>query len=292
MNKSKGVFFVILSAVSFGIMPILAVYAYKGNCNAFTLTFLRSLFAIPMLGVILKFNKNDFRISKSDIAPLFLLAILGGVSTTLLLFQSYKYISVGMATTLHFIYPVIVTLVCILLYHEKVVKSKIMALILSTLGVLLFFNNNSSVNYTGVIIALLSGCTYAYYIIYLDKSNLNDMSPFKLTFYLSIICAIVILIFGYMNHQISFNITRSAWIFSFAVSFITQIVAVVSFQIGLKDIGPSSSAILSTFEPITSIILGFIIFKEMLTTKSIIGCIFILISVVLLSKKSKEEISQ
>ncbi len=286
MNKSKGVFFTILSAISFGIMPILAVFAYKGNCNAYTLTFLRSFFAIFILYLYLKFNRISLKISKENILPLILLGIFGYSLTTLLLYLSYNYISVGMATTIHFVYPLIVTFICILFFNEQITKSKILALMLSVLGIFLFFENNSTTDLRGVFLSLFSGCTYSFYMIYISKSNVKDMNPFKLTFYLSILASTFVFIFGSLNNQIKFDLTISAWFFSFIVSIITAVVAVISLQIGIKNIGPSTASILSTFEPITSTILGFLILKESITIKTIIGCILIITSVILLTKKN------
>lgn len=128
MEKVRGIIYTILSAVIFGIMPILARLAYEGGVNAFTLVFLRSFFSLLMLLTYLIIKKVNFKVNKEQIKTLIILGILGYTMTTLTLFMSYNYVSVGLATTLHFIYPVVVTLISILLFKENIYFSKIIVL--------------------------------------------------------------------------------------------------------------------------------------------------------------------
>lgn len=283
MLNIKGIFYTILSAVIFGIMPIMAVYAYKEGAEAFTIVFLRSFWAIFILLIYLSVRNISLKISKEELKSLILLGTLGYASTTLTLFLSYNYISVGLATTLHFVYPILVAVVSVILFKDKINIVKSIALILSVIGILILKNGQGDLNIYGITLALVSGVLYSYYILGLAHSKVKNINPFVLTFYLSIVTSIFIFLVGIPTGMLTFNMNLFAWIISLLIAFFTSIVAVIAFQIGVKIIGPSTASILSTFEPVVSIILGIILLNESLNSTSLVGCAFIIISVILVT---------
>lgn len=288
MERFKGIIYTMLSAITFGVMPILARFAYDGGINAFTLVFLRSFFAVFMLLIYLIIKKVDFKINKEQIKTLIILGILGFTLTTLTLFTSYNYISVGLATTLHFTYPVVVTVLSIILFKEKIYSSKIIALIISVVGIyLLIENDGGNLSMKGVLLALVSGFFYSYYLLGVAHSKIKNLNCFLLTFYLSIVASIFLFIVGILSSQLSFNISTNAWGMSIMISFLTSIIAVIALQIGIKIIGPSTASILSTFEPIVGILLGVVILNESITIRSVLGCTFVILSVIILTLGEK-----
>ncbi len=284
MEKVRGIIYTILSAVIFGIMPILARLAYEGGVNAFTLVFLRSFFSLLMLLTYLIIKKVNFKVNKEQIKTLIILGILGYTMTTLTLFMSYNYVSVGLATTLHFIYPVVVTLISILLFKENIYFSKIIALILSGIGIYLLIGNdggNGSVK--GIILSLASGIFYSYYLLGVAYSKIKTLNSFVLTFYLSLIASVFLFIVGVFTEELSFNMSSKAWGISGIIAFFTSIMAVILLQTGIKMIGASTASILSTFEPIVGIILGVLILNETITIRIIVGVILVMFSVIILT---------
>src|SRR5690606_35882274 len=144
--------------------------------------------ALPVLYLIVKKNKeDDIKIDKKELKDLIIVSILGYSATAILLFMSYNYISSGMATTLHFTYPIFVVLGGIIFFKDKPNILKILCVIFCTAGVILFSNNDGGSSILGIALAFLSGITYSFYMLFLEKSSLKIMSTFKLTFYL---CAI------------------------------------------------------------------------------------------------------
>ena len=107
---TKGILYTVLSAVLFGITPLITTAVYGYGANSMTVVFYRSLFVIPMLAVIMKARGISFTISVRDLRNTGIIAVFGSGLTTILLFSSYTYIDVGCATTLHFLYPVFVSL--------------------------------------------------------------------------------------------------------------------------------------------------------------------------------------
>ncbi|GAA0178874.1 EamA family transporter [Clostridium sediminicola] len=289
MNRVKGSIFIILSAVIFGFTPILAKLSYLGGSNAIMLTFLRSFIALPVLYSILKYKRISLRITIELMKNIIILGFFGATLTTFFLYTSYNYISVGVATTIHFAYPTFVILSCILIYKERTSVNKILSLILATFGVLMFLGNNEGASMIGILLALLSAVSYAFLMVYMDKSELKELHPIKLSFYLCIIIASSMFIYGLITNSLTLKLTPRAWLYSLIVSLCVSVGALSLFQLGIKYIGASTASILSMLEPITSIILGVIILHENISLLKIVGSSLIVAAVIILTREKNEE---
>lgn len=288
MNFIKGIIFTIISAFVFGFTPILAKITYAGGNNAITLTFLRALFGLPFLYIGMRKNKTVLKITKDEFFKFILLSFLGIGITTTSLYSSYNYISVGMATTLHFIYPCVVYFICILFFKEKITKKKLTALVFSSFGIIMLIDKVSYGNTVGIFLATLSGITYGLFLVYLDKSGFKHMDAFKCTFYISLFNIVGLFIFGKFTGNLTFALDLSAWLITILISFLTSIFGNAFLQLGVKYCGATTASILCTFEPITSVILGIIFLSEHITIFKFLGCIFIILAVVLLSINDKK----
>lgn len=290
MKKINGIIYTMLSSAAFGVMPIFAKIAYSGGANAITVLFLRFFLAALIILPYIVVTKKDFKINRAQLVHIIFLAIIGYTATTYTLFISYNYISVGLSTTLHFIYPVIVTVFAVILYKEKLYWRKILALALSVLGIyLLVGGGDVIINFKGVGFAILSGCFYAYYIVGVSHSEVNKIDTFVLTFYLAAIAALSLLIMGIINGQLDFNMESYSFLASGGIALVSTVLALTMFLKGIKIIGPSSAAILSTLEPIVSIILGVLVLKEQLSLTIVMGCVLILFSVIILTLGQRKQ---
>lgn len=290
MKKINGIIYTVLSSAAFGVMPIFAKIAYSGGANAITVLFLRFFLAALIILPYIVVTKKDFKINRAQLVHIIFLAIIGYTATTYTLFISYNYISVGLSTTLHFIYPVIVTVFAVILYKEKLYWRKILALALSVLGIYLLVGGGDVViNFKGVGFAILSGCFYAYYIVGVSHSEVNKIDTFVLTFYLAAIAALSLLIMGMINGQLDFNMESYSFLASGGIALVSTVLALTMFLKGIKIIGPSSAAILSTLEPIVSIILGVLVLKEQLSITIVMGCVLILFSVIILTLGQRKQ---
>ncbi|GLC29487.1 DMT family transporter [Clostridium omnivorum] len=293
MKKRIGMIYALGSSAAFGLMPIFAKWAYKYGINSITLVILRFMFAWIIILPMLLYKKKSLKLNKTQLKHVLIIGGLAYTFTTLTLFLSYNYISVGIATTLHFIYPIIVTLISIVFFKEKVFKEKVIALTVSTIGILfLIYNGQVSFNFVGVFYALFSGILYSIYITGVEHSEMKNIDSFVLTFYLSVIAAFMLLAVGTFSGQIDFNLNIRCYIAAFLIALISTVIAITFFQKGIKIIGSSNASILSTFEPIVSFILGVIIYKEAVSFKIIVGCLLIFASVLLLTKGYSKHSSQ
>lgn len=293
LKKYTGYLAVIISGIVFGCMPLLAKVVFSNGGNAINLVFWRFFIAIFPLYIIIKRNKNiSLELTKMEIKQIIILGIIGYSGTAVTLFLSYNYITTGMATTLHFVYPVFVILGYALFYKEKINVVKFISVILCTVGIFMLYDGNASISILGIFLAFLSGITYAFYVLYIDKSGLKSMNPIKLTMYLSLVGSFVMLLFSIVTGNFTIGLNPIGWIFTFILAVVVALGAVTLLSVGIKLIGPQSSSILSTLEPITSVIIGSVVFGEKLGARGIIACSLILIAVVIIAifdiKKEEE----
>ena len=300
--KLKGIVLTMLSSITFGFAFTLGPMTYgAGGSNPVTLTFLRNFLSLPFLLLIVLFLKVDLRVTKNQLKNLAILGFIGNSITTLLLNIAFAHIDVGIVTPIHFTYPIFVTLGCVLFFHEKLSKQKIIALVIAMSGIGCFFIeslNSASFNLStliGLILAVASGAFYAFYIIFMDKSGLKSESPFKITFYVAIASSIGMFFYGISTNQLVLSsLTTKSWIISAVFAFLCTVVALSLLQVGIKHIGASEAAVISTFEPITSVIFGILLLNEKITPIKIIACILIFSGVLILSfaKNNTSEIKQ
>ena len=282
---SKGKICLIVSAFLYGLAPVFAKLAYAGGVNGITLTFLRTALMLPVMLVLMKARRQSFYLNKKELINITALGVVGGTLSMITLYAAYEYISTGLATTLHFIYPLIIVVVSALIYREKVKGVKLLAVMLVTVGVFMFVDLNSRADKAGVILAVLSGVFYSFYVIYMAHSGIDRMDYVKLTFYLMVIMSIGTLLFGILSGGLDFeSIKSSGWIYAAVVSVLISLGAIPLFQAGVRYEGASTAGIISAFEPITTIILGALFFGETMGIVQYIGGAVIILGVVLAEK--------
>jgi len=283
VSKYKGLIGVMLSAVIFGFTPILARITYDYGSNGINMTFLRATLSLPVLFLLSRKSEKKMRLDAGKIRDIALLGVVGTSITTILLYSSYNYIGVGLATTLHFIYPVISVMICALFFGESLGAWKLIALLCSVAGIMLSSGSKGFVLSPGIALALLSGCTYAFYIIFMDKTWIKEMDYFQLSFLLCSVMSITSGLFGWATGMLNFRMPLIAWAYSLIVSLLNSLGAIPLFQMGVRHVGGSTASILSTLEPITGLILSAAMIGERLSWLKVSGCALILISVLLIS---------
>ncbi len=292
MNKTVGIACAVGAAFIYGFAPLLAKLAYADGCNTITLTFFRSLFSFPMMFFILKVKKISVKVSKKDFFTLVLLSFLGAFATGLMLYGAYNYISVGLTTCIHYVYPVLVAVACVLFFKEKISRTKLIAMGLSLVGLLSFLEADLKLDFTGVALALGSGIAYAAFLIVMDKTAIKHLHAFLISFYCAAVASVCLFIFGTATNQIVFDIAPRGWVLMFIMAIGVSVIANSITPIAVKNVGPTVTAILGMFEPIVSVILGILFLKEAFTLRSLAGCILVILSVVMLAlerDKTKEK---
>ena len=283
-TRTKGLLATMISAVFFGFIPLFVKTICAGGGNSVSAAFYRFFLSVPILYIYLKAQGISMRVTRTEFAKIALITIFGYGGTAVLLFSSYNFIPSGMSTTIHFMYPVFTILGCMIFFKEKGSPLKLLCVALCFGGILLFYNGESGGSVLGMALSFLSGVTYAFYTIYLEKSGLQKMENLKLIFYMNTVAAAMILVMALLTAQFTLRLTPLAWGTAVFFATATSLIGVLGYQIGVKCIGPQNAAILSTFEPITSVIVGVLVYREAFSARTLLGCLCVLSAVVIVAK--------
>ncbi len=289
-QKRRGIALAIMSAITFGIMPFMTKLLYTRGGNPISIPFYRNLFVLIVLGIAVIVKRQSVRLPLKTCAVLFIASFFALHLTTLFLFIAYYSIPSGMATTLHFLYPILVSIGSVIILRRANQSLKYLALLLSVIGIALLFDLSTKANWQGIVLSFLSAVTYAIYILIIEFSILKTLEPLVVAFYLNLFATVTFGIHGTIEHALSINYSASTWLLLIVFALAVGIAGSIFMQLAIGYIGGQSAAILSTFEPITSIVVGAFVLAEKLTLKMLSGMALIIIAaliVIVLEGNSK-----
>ena len=279
MRQFRGFLFVMASAALFGCMPIFVKTAVANGGTSSSLVFYRFAVSLPVLFVLMRRQDKAFRPTLPILKKVLVLST-GFCLTPLLLTASYGYISSGFATTIHFIYPIFVLIGCVVFFREPLNRVKILCAALGTGGILFCCGPAAPGAAAGKILALTSGITFAVYVTCPDHSGLSGIPSFALGFLLSASAALISFFASFLDGGICFAMSPFGWLVTVFFSLSFSVGAMMLFQAGVRIIGAQRAAILSTLEPVTSIVIGILFLSEPFSLKSGFGALLVLASVV------------
>ena len=285
--KVKGFLYGVATSVTFGLIPLFTLPLMREGLASDSILFYRFVTATAALGLMMLLKKESFRVAWRDLLVIVPLAVFYTASSMFLLY-GYEVMGAGVATTLHFTYPVFVTLLMLVLFRERASWVTWTAVVLAICGVAKLSLNGTELKLdpVGVGIVLLSAVGYASYIIAVNKSRVKDMHSRKLAFYVFVFTA---LIFGVKNGlEDGVQPLPGAWA---AVNVVMLAVApTVISNITLLLAVPS---ILGALEPVTAVCIGALVFGEAFTLSEGVGIALILAAVVLviLNRSIKENLT-
>ena len=282
---------VILSAILFGMMPLFTKVAYAFGCSTYTAAMGRFLFGgVGLWIVIMASPKLSFHVTSQELLHILLLS-LPFCATTFLLYGSYSFISSGLATTLHFTYPVVVMVLGVILFHAKLQMRQLICLLICATGILCLYRPGGNTGTTGIVMALLSGVTYSIYILLLGKGGLKRLHVLTVTFWLCILSFLEIGAFSVASRNLTIPTAWQAWAALIALGLSASVAALALFQIGVLLCGEVKASLLSTFEPVTGVVIGILVFHESFTASIAAGILLILCSAILLviSPKKRQQ---
>lgn len=289
-TRVKGYFLVLLSAVLFGCMPLMTQYIYAEGINRESVVLMRNLLALPILALLTWRQGSSFKIPAKAIFPIAIIALMGCCITPLLLYGSYQYIATGTSTVFHFIYPAVVVLIGLVVLRKRPNMGVLGAVLLCVAGICLFYNPDQPLDWNGCGLALASGVTYAVYIVLLSEFRHKEIAGFKLSFFVSVVCSITMLLVCMIGGRLTLPTTWTGWLLCIALAVVINIGAVVMFQKGTFIIGGESASILSTAEPLTGVLLGMWVFHEQVSPGMWIGSALVIgacILIAIFDKKTK-----
>lgn len=286
MRKStliKGYFYSILSAVIYGSMPLMAKHIYNSGVNSISLVFFRNLFAIPLVAFLAYIQSRSFAVPKKSLPSITVIAIIGCCATPLLLLSSYNFMDSSVATVFHFIYPAVVVLIGILFMKQPINVKTIICVLICIGGICLFYTPGAPLDIRGSALAIVSGITCAIYICLLSGFKYKTLPAFLFTFYVIVISSIFLFAFCLITGTLTFPKNLTGWLLCILFANLITAGAVVLLQIGTFIIGGERSSILSTLEPITSIVLGVCFLEESITFTTGCGAALVVLASILIA---------
>ena len=281
-TKLKGYILAAVSAATYGMNPLFALPLYAEGMDPDSVLFFRYMFAIPVLGLMLKLRGRDFGISRADALPLLGFGILFALSS-LTLFQSYNYMDAGIASTLLFIYPILVAIIMATLFKERLSKQTILCIIVTLCGIALLYSNDdgSTLSLMGVMLVFASAISYAIYIVGINKTSLRNVATLKISFYVLTFGSLLFLSRLLITHDFQVPSTDEwrLWINILCLAVFPTVLSLVCTTKAIQYIGATPTAILGALEPVTAVVIGVSVFGEVITSRIAIGLLLIIISV-------------
>lgn len=277
--KLRGYILGILSAVSYGLIPIFILPVKQAHFSLDITLFYRFFFSALIVGAYLLYSGESFKISKKEAFILAVLGICYALSSEFL-FLGYDFLSAGIASTVLFIYPVIVALIMFFFFKEKLTKLSVASLFLAFVGVIILClkGNGFEINFAGLGIVMLSSLFYALYMVIVSKSNIK-VSGFKLSFYSMLFTSLFFMTKAGMARE-SFAIPSLSLFFSLTTfAFLTTVISSLCLVFAIKNIGSTPVAILGALEPVVAVFISVLMFHEKFTYNLLIGISLILLGV-------------
>lgn len=286
-SRITGVTSAVVSSTTFGLIPLFTISLLAVGVGSPTILCYRFLIAAVAMAIIMFFTRRSFRIAMDQVVVMALLAALYA-STAILLLESYKYIPSGIATTIHFLYPLVVTLTMAWLFKEKMSRSIYIAVVLSLVGVaLLAWGEHDAGDFRrGVTYALVTVVTYAAYIVGVMRSRAARVDSVVLTFYVLAFGALMFMLYALATTGIEAVHRWSSWRDLLMLALICTVLSDFALIMAIKRIGSTRTSILGSMEPLTAVVVGVVYFGERMDTTSVIGLLLVICAVVVVIVQS------
>lgn len=276
----KGYVLGAIAAATYGMNPLFALPLYKSGMDPDSVLFFRYLFALPILAAMIKIRGRNFKLQRKEILPLVILGLLLSVSS-LTLFQSYNYMDAGIASTLLFVYPIMVALIMAAVFKEKLKLWTCLCILLALAGIGLLYKggDGATLSLVGTILVMVSSLSYAIYIVGVNQSSLKNVATLKVTFY--------VLLFGLSLFLVRLDFGRAVtlpdqwylWGNLLALAVFPTAISFLCTTSAIQYIGSTPTAILGALEPVTAVFFGVTVFGEELTLRICCGILMIVAAV-------------
>lgn len=280
--KLKGYFLGIVAAASYGMNPLFALPLYDAGMSPDCVLFFRYLFALPVLGGMLLWRGRNFRVKRREMPPLIMLGLLFSLSS-LTLFQSYNYMDAGIASTLLFVYPILVAVIMSTVFKEKMSKLTMLCILMAVSGIALLYRSDDggTLSLIGTLLVFASAASYAIYIVGINKTSLRNVATLKVTFYVILMGMLLfvgrLLIIGGFQAPAADN--WYLWGNLLCLAIFPTALSLLCTTSAIQYIGSTPTAILGALEPVTAVCIGVWVFDETITSRIVIGLLLIVVSV-------------
>ena len=279
-TKAKGYLLGAIAAASYGMNPLFALPLYENGMSPDSVLFFRYLFAIPILGIMLKTRGRDFKIHKGETSLFITFGILCALSS-LTLFQSYNYMDAGIASTLLFVYPIMVAVIMACFFKERLSAATALCIVLAMGGIALLYKgtDGATLSLTGTMLVMGSALSYAAYIVGINQTRLKDVATLKITFYVLLFGSSLFVVRLFIGDGLQLPDKWYLWANLLALAVFPTAISFLCTTAAIQYIGSTPAALLGVLEPVTAIFFGITVFGETLTVRDVCGIILIMMAV-------------
>ena len=282
----KGTIAGLVAAICYGLIPLFTIPIKNGEAanhlSDCSIMFYRFALATVIIAVLMLITRRSFKITRGELVTLTYLAFLSDGSA-LFLIDGYNYLSSGVATTIHFMYPVVTTIMMMVFYNEARKGSTLLAVLLAVVGVgVLSWQSNGETSLHGVIIELISACCYAFYLIRVNRSRVRNMDGMKLTFYVMGIGALIFGAEALRQDEFQMITTSVQASHLLLLGIVCTVVTNLCLVMAVQRIGSTMTAVLGALEPLTAVALGCLLMGEDITLNVVLGICLIIPSVIII----------
>lgn len=280
MKRFSGIFFTIISAIGFGTLAIFGRFLYADGLDTFSLLFLRFIFAASIMAAILILRREAFPRGRV-LAQLVGMGALGYAGQSFLYLSAIKFASAGLVALLLYLYPIFVFALSAVFLHEKATWPKTFALTLALTGAALTVNPQGG-QVLGIVSAILAAVVYSIYIV-IGAGVTRQVSAIQSSLVIFASAAAVYGTLALIN-GLHFPAGSSGWLSLAGIVILATVIPVTTFLAGLERIGPTNVSLLSTLEPIVTVLLAAWLFDERLAPITLIGGALILAAAIILTR--------
>ena len=290
-----GAALVFFGAVLFSAKAIFVKLAYEYTIDPVSLLTLRMVLSLPffLLMAFLSGKKQDtIALKPKEWLQILMLGMVGYYLSSLFDFHGLLHISAGLERLILFVYPTIVVIISAILYKKRIQKFQYLALGMTYIGIFIAFafdvNLQSQANVgLGAILVFLSAFTYAIYLIGSGKM-IPKVGTIRFTAYAMSFSALAIILHSYFFNGLDiWNFQKEVYIISALMAIFSTVIPSFLISGGIKMIGSDNASIVGSVGPVSTIILAYLFLNEAITVSQILGTIFVLAGVLVISLKKE-----
>ena len=279
-TKIKGYVLGFVAAATYGLNPLFALPLMGEGMDVPSILFYRYLLALPIVGLMMVARKKSLRVDRHQLRVLLVLGILMALSSVAL-FESYRFMDAGIASTILFVYPIMVAIIMGVVFHERISGVTIGCLLMAVLGICLLYkgSDGATLSLIGTLIVIMSALCYALYIVFVNHSCVVNVPTLTVSFYVLLFGLIPILgdiaMSGTMSHPAGFG----QWGRILCLALLPTAISFLCTTMAIAYIGSTPTAILGAMEPVTAVVVGVTVFGEILTSRDVVGLVLIIVAV-------------
>jgi drug/metabolite transporter (DMT)-like permease len=281
----KGTLYIVVSALGFSIIPILATLGFSADMAAGTMLFYRFFLAGCLFCVYCLIKKKPLLFeNKKNYAYL---VIAGAIYSTqcILFFSSFHYISAAVGEVIFYIYPVFVAVLSAVFLNEKITKYKVIGIMAAVAGIgVILYAPGGGAHLRGVVMVILSAFASSCYFIFNKKFTTETDTPILMT-YICFTCSLIYFFFSIFRGEFAVPGEWNVWLYIVLLAVWSTVVGLFCLMKGLKLLEAGMASLVSLSEPIFTILLSYMILGTALTPVQLAGSAVVIAAIYLYEKE-------